>query len=507
MARGLRIRPLRRRVGLRALATLGALAAVAVVLAPSGGAKPPASEIKRYDACIQNDDTGSPACNTSGQPSTLPGGTTAHLKLTVANELASNQSLGSVNLTAPVALPIDPGSVQFSSGSGTFGTNTAGQIQLRDLNLVPGSSVSVSFNVTTPCSGSGFNWQIAAKQSNRFAGTGNDFLLISSTGFTSNIAAGACHLAFVTQPANAQVNSVITDTAYNPTVTGDPGSPQYVAVGAFDGSGHQIASATGTVTLSKVAGTGGSFASVDATASFNNGVATFPTLRSSATGDDLQLKAQASGFTDSDPSSPFDITTGGADCQDQPVCSFSTPLTNSRVDTTATGNFDFVAIDDAPTVPASVTATGGGCEHFIGTGTGFEETDSRNGDGTLDFTYYITDRALKRAYGPNYGQPNVPLCAGGKVVVNNHPVDCDPLTQTPWTGRHLGTDGKFDGTYRAAVCGADGYWWGILGTKQDPNPPIDPGFDPTITGWGSTPDGVFRTFNVHVTPFWDWEMH
>lgn len=438
------------------------------------------------------------------------GAANADVTLTLHN-LSSNQSLGSANVTAA-----SNATGAFTITGETGAPVAAGQtyptslLMLRNLNLVPGGSLTVHVSVQTPCAGGTYAWGIRAKQSNDFNGPpGNDFTLQAGSSSLTTTISNGCHLAFLTEPSNATLNTLITDTSFNPNVTGGAGSPQYVQVEAVDSSGNPITSATGTVTLSKVAGTGGSFATADTTAAFDShGIATFPTLKSNATGDSLQLQAHGAGFADSDPSSPaFSITNGGEDCLGQPACSFSTPLTNAQVDTTGTGDFNFIAITDTTTIPASVTAAGGGCEHFIGTGTGFKEFDSRNANGSLDFTYSIPDRLLKRAYGPNYGQPNVPLCAGGKVVVNNHPVDCNPATQTPWMGRHLGTDGKFDGTYRAAVCGADGFWWGVLGTRQDPNPPIDPAVTPRITGWGTSPDGLSRTFTIHVTPGWDWRNY
>ena len=59
-------------------------------------------------------------------------------------------------------------------------------------------------------------------------------------------------------------------------------------------------------------------------------------------------------------------------------------------------------------------------------------------------------------------------------------------------------DGKFHGEYDEARCAEDGFWYGILGTKQDPNPPFDSNAVPLITDWGTTPDGVYRTYNIHI---------
>src|SRR6059058_4071013 len=98
-----------RRLRRRLAVLIPALAAVAIALTPAGSASPPSSGIKQYTACLAQ----------SATPATC----------------------------------------------GTFDTNSAGELQLRNLNLAIGSKVSVTFSVTTPCSGSG-TWTVPAKQSN-----------------------------------------------------------------------------------------------------------------------------------------------------------------------------------------------------------------------------------------------------------------------------------------------------------------------------------------------------
>jgi hypothetical protein len=485
----------------RELALLGALAVLAVVLVQPGSAR--LTDIKRYDACLQNATTSDPACSTAtadgGSHTTLPGGGTAHLSLTLTNEGSSNQSLGSANINAPSQLPIVTSSVGQPS-QGSLGSVTSSQIQLRSLNLAPGGSATVTFNVTTPCSGSGFKWTVPAKQSNNFQGTGNDFQLIVSTGLTTDIAASSCHLEFVRQPASAKINTLITDTAYNPDVTT---GANYVAVKAVGGDGQTITSASGSVTLSP---SGGSFTGASAPFASGTGVATFSSFMGTSVATAVTVVASATGFGSSDPSGPFDISLDGTSCVGEDPCVLSTPLANSQVDTQANGgNFTFVVINAADDLPSS------GCENFIGTNaSGFEETDSRTGDGSLDFTYYIKDKSLKQVYGANYGQPNVPLCAGAKRLVNNQPVACNASGGGPgWMGKAVDpvTHKVVSGSQKPAVCGDGGYWWGVLGNFQDPNPPFDSLSIPLITGWGSTPDGVFRTYTVHVPSGWDWKLN
>src|SRR5947208_11680213 len=157
-----------RRLRRRLAVLIPALAVVAIALTPAGSASPPSSGIKQYIPCLAQSAT--PAtCDTSG----LPGGSLVSLTLTIRNANTSTQSLGSVNLDGPLATngsPVFPinldsskGSLPtFVSGSGTFGTNSAGELQLRNLNVPVGSNVTVSFSVSTPCSGSG-TWKLAAK--------------------------------------------------------------------------------------------------------------------------------------------------------------------------------------------------------------------------------------------------------------------------------------------------------------------------------------------------------
>jgi len=172
------------------------------------------------------------------------------------------------------------------------------------------------------------------------------------------------------------------------------------------------------------------------------------------------------------------------------------------------GNFLFLALSRTQIPPVALQS---GCANFIGTGVGFNETDGRNGDGTLDVTLSLSNAGLKKAYGPNYGQPNVPICVGvRRLDANQQPINCTQAGGGPaWADRTLGPDGKFTGSYDVARCDADpadpgyGYWWGILGTFQDPNPPFDSNLIPLITAWGSSPDGASRTFTLHFPASWD----
>jgi hypothetical protein len=469
---------------------------------------------------------------TANFSASAPGGATTDLHLLITNQ-SSNQSLGSANVTAASS-----GASQFSINSASISGNQclpggcvdptqtfpATLLMLRNLAIAPGATLDVTINVTTSCTTGAYTWGIKAKQSNSFNGQpGNDFTLQPGSNLTTTVSAG-CHIAFYTQPKDTNAGQTITDNFYS---SGGP-----VKVGLYDASNNLLGSCptqscTATITKTQAVGVlGGTTTQAFAYDSGAGGlIAGFNDL-SISTGNGLAstdlpktFNLQASGLGTNDTSSDFSISLDGKNCVGQPVCTTSTPLVNSQVDTVATGgNFIFVAVNSSGAPPPGLTQdqvnafTNGGCQNYIGWTTGdagFTETDSRNGDGTLDFTYYIRDKDLKKVYGPNFGQPNVPICAGAKLLVNNQPVNCDDPAnpgQRAWDDRTLGPDGKFNG-YSTAKCGADGYWWGILGTKLDPNPPIDQLFDPFISGWGTSADGVFRTFVLHVSKYMDYRVY
>ena len=202
-------------------------------------------------------------------PGPLAGGGTIHVNLAIKN-LANPQTLGSANVTGA------------SSGSSSFtfvgattsqgdATVVSGVLQLRNLNLAPGGTPNVDIAVNTPCAGGSYTWSISAKQSNNYNGPpGNDFTLqTGDSNLVTALAGSTCKLVWVTQPANAVVNTLITGTA------GDPSGPS-VSVQAVDANNVLLTSATGTVTLAKTAGSfigKGGFTGTQA--NLVNGVATF----------------------------------------------------------------------------------------------------------------------------------------------------------------------------------------------------------------------------------------
>jgi len=437
-------------------------------------------------------------------PGPLAGGGTVHVNLAIKN-LANPQALGSANVTAA------------SSGSSSFtilgatasrgdATVVSGVLRLRNLNLAPGGTANVDITVKTPCSGGSYMWGLIAKQSNDFNGPpGNDFTMQTAGSNLVTALAGTCKLVWVTQPANAVVNSVITGAA------GNPSGPS-VSVQAVDANNDPLTTATGTVTLTKTAGSfTGSGGFTGTQANLVNGVANFSSFKSTAPGSALMVQASSPGYvsTPLNEGGPFNITSTGASCIGLDPCLLDSNFGNSPVNAAATGGaFTFLGLN-ASTVPGSVIAPGGGCQYFVSVGAGaFEAVDNRTAAGELRFTYSVPTKLIQKS--PNNGQPFIPLCAGAKRLVNNQPVDCNPNAQPgdpdgPWLGKGLNPDGTFNGSLRYAVCGEGGFWWAVMGSFQDP---IDASLNPTITGWGSTTIGntSYRQFFLRVPGGWDWRV-
>jgi len=466
---------------------LSALALVGVVFIAAGSA---ATTTKPYTA--------------SFDPGPLAGGGTVHVNLAIKN-LANPQTLGSANVTGASS-----GSSSFTILGATASQGDAnvvsGVLRLRNLNLAPGGTVNVDISVKTPCAGGSYTWSLIAKQSNDFNGPpGNDFTMQTAGSNLVTALAGSCKLVWVTEPANAVVNTVITGAA------GDPSGPS-VSVQAVDANNVPLPTATGTVTLTKTAGSfTGSGGFTGTSSNLVNGVATFPSFKSTAPGTALMVQASSPGYvsTPLNEGGPFNITSTGANCVGLNPCLLDSNFGNSPVNAAATGGaFTFLGLN-ASSVPASVIAPGGGCQYFVSVGAGaFEAVDNRTAAGELRFTYSVPTKLIQKS--PNNGQPFIPLCAGAKRLVNNEPVDCNANAQPgdpdgPWLGRGLNPDGTFNGSLRYAVCGEGGFWWAVMGSFQQP---IDPSLNPTITGWGSTTIGntSYRQFFLRVPTGWDWRV-
>ena len=500
-----------KRLRWRHLLPLAVLALASILLVQAGSAaRPP---VTKFEICIQ-DSSGSPACGGTAS-SVLPGNSTVALKLSVENDGTSTTSIGSANINVPTQLLVVSGSGAPSSNVTTSGQ----QIRIRGVKIQPGKSFVATINVNVACGGQ-FSWpaQQAASGDN-LAGTSFAYQPDSSTGVSTSITT-ACHLAFVTQPTDTTTGAKIADSGAS---TGGP-----IKVGLFNG-------ATGTASPMTSCPVGYLTCSVDINrvlpdGTFTNGadalmqpltgspfVATFSNLSiaiantpeqfrlTAATHDTFAPLVNSGSFLIADEVSPVSCTSG--------QCSLSqkqlkhTGLADSFADLVGVQNFGFMTLS-----PFTLNTVPQGCTGRLDLGvTGFAESDSRNGgSGSMTIRFYVNHDILQARYGKNVGQQFIEICAGGRPVDTATGVihECtDPGYDVVggnthgWVGDEVKA-GKFTGKPIKAVCNADGYYWGILGSYQDKLPTGNP----VVTGWGGQNIGGdnYRFFDINVPAGWDW---
>lgn len=150
----------------------------------------------------------------SVSPSSPAAGANTSFTFTIKNE-ASPQQLGSVQVSAPTGFMITgasvaPGTASFTSSSATF----------LNLNLAPGASTTLTVDATVPCGSSTYTWGIAAKQSNAFNGTGNDFQLDpASAGNLSGTVTGSGSCVSTPCPPSAPCTASASSATTSATVT------------------------------------------------------------------------------------------------------------------------------------------------------------------------------------------------------------------------------------------------------------------------------------------------
>lgn len=260
----------------------------------------------------------------------------AGLTVTVANT-SQNQSLGSANVAVPAPFAV-------VDAPRDTDPSTTSVLELRDLELAPGEATEVAMTVhvqrCTPATSSAF--AAAAKQSNTFNGTGNDFFLDADASDLTVQVTGACGLAFVAQAGDAEdAPTVITSVDFDPA-----GGPITVEVLDATGTGRAT-HATPTVELSAanpdvdpgqegpiVLGGTTSAGAVDGLATFEPG----PTLSPSAF--DYTMTATTDLDRDGAPDvtttgEPFDIVDDQVDCPAGEPCAAPASATDNGRGVTA----------------------------------------------------------------------------------------------------------------------------------------------------------------------------
>jgi len=250
-------------------------------------------------------------------PGSVDGGRPATFTVTLTNR-SSQQSIGSVNVTAPTGF----GAVSASRPSTGTATVSGNVVQLRDIAIAPGDSRSVDVVANVPCRTGSFTWDVVAKQSNDFRGEGNDFGPQANdsrlTTEVSRVCVGGTALRFVGQPASARVGSAITTSRYNTP----PGGP--VTVEIVDSAGNRATTSNVAVSLAL---TGPGTLSGSNPVQAVNGLATFSDLSIDAPGS-YALVASSAGLAPA-TSNPFRIDEAAVVCS--PSCATTPTLSNGPV--------------------------------------------------------------------------------------------------------------------------------------------------------------------------------
>jgi hypothetical protein len=132
-----------RTTGAVAISLMAAVALMATaVFVPGAGAIP---EQKTYTADVS--------------PHPVGAGQTIDLTLTVVNTSGSQQ-IGSANLTAPSTFSLISTGVPSPTGTATKIGSTGGRVELRNLALPPGQTLTVTFTAEVPCVGGNYLWSM-----------------------------------------------------------------------------------------------------------------------------------------------------------------------------------------------------------------------------------------------------------------------------------------------------------------------------------------------------------
>ena len=352
--------------------------------------------------------------------------------VTLGNELTSNQTFGSAELTFNTVpssgLSVVAASVP-SGWSAKVLSGTPGVVLLtsnKGAAVTPGSSISVQVAVTPAAAGT-LTIGVDIKQSNNFSGSGNDFISDSTSGLSITVI--ALTLKFAQQPATIAQSLPGAAPPYF-TYFCNPVSVQlYNGTTALAAGGINVTVKHGGTTNpglyygTAAVGTTGVTVSTDAT-----GLATFGTcssgLAATVVGTGYTLSASSPAASSAVTSTSFDVTqTCDLTCTD--TATSGTTGTTGTVTGTGDGIFQlFTAFGEgidlscdsaitkagAPVDPLSVTAT---------------STGAVSGTITMVFPKSVVNSLT------NNGTPQMPVCAG---AAKPFPAQGDPTTGLPFPG-------------------------------------------------------------------------
>ncbi|MEO6714082.1 MAG: hypothetical protein ABIM89_11720 [Mycobacteriales bacterium] len=321
----------------------------------------------------------------------------------------SQQTLGSANITLDAAFSNVSASVA-TAGWYVVAPVTGGTIELRSsgVALEPGQSIDVAVRADTPAGSGNFTWTTVVKQSNDFAGNGNEFTL---AGTQPQVATGiAHHLVFTTGPTTVQVSAAGGPTSYicpAPSVQvvaadGSPVTTGTANVTVLADANFGNPGLAGTTIVATTAGSA-TFGSPSCTSGLSaRNLGTGYRLRATAT---WSFGTLAATLSTNAPSSPFDVIQVRTVCQPNQTCGASAKGSH----TAAT-----VVVSAAPTtdvlefaigvdqIPANTTCLPADQP------TGLEVVrvlvDHRDKTVTMTFDKYLVQQI------PDNGTPRFPIC-------------------------------------------------------------------------------------------------
>lgn len=166
-------------------------------------------------------------------------GVSTSFTFTIRNE-ASPQQLGAVRISAPTGFMITGASI--ASGAPGTASFTSGSAQFVSLSLAPSATATLTVTATVSCGTGSYQWPLpAAKQSNDFNGSGNDFQLdLQSVNNLSGMATGSCNQSPPCPPcpscsASASASSATTGDSVTVTTSSLPSGDSVVA--GIEGTG------------------------------------------------------------------------------------------------------------------------------------------------------------------------------------------------------------------------------------------------------------------------------
>jgi hypothetical protein len=328
----------------------------------------------------------------------------------------------------------DPVTVEVHDGSDALVTTATGSVTL-------GSSPSASFSGATSTLSGG----VATFPSLTGNAAGTYTLTASGTGFADSLPSNSfkigSKLVFLSQPQDATSGATITSVDLNPSAAAvQVAVVPPDAVSPYTGANAPIASATGSTTLTP--SPTGSFNGTSA--SFSSGVASFSSLKGTATGT-FTVTANDANSSTAATSDPFAITDFGAICPaGDTTCTGNAGTGKTKASVTSTTPDGF---DESTTLEITMLASGpppGACADFPPVpGSQGVSVDVRPVTDLTEVTITL-DKSIVNAL-PDNGAAHFNICFGGKIVTEN------PAT-TPFPTK--------PGTPAAVLI--DGLYWGIL---------------------------------------------